>query len=73
MSSKSMAEMDPVLEGLTEQQLKDTIVKNVAQQLHLKEDAKAYAKGAREAIKELEDRNADCLELLSIKGATAGA
>lgn len=69
MSSK---EIDPILEGLTEQQLKDTIVKNVAAQLHLKEDAKAYAKGAREAIKEIEERNADCLELLSLRSSERG-
>lgn len=62
-------DFDPVLEGLTEQELKDTIIKNVREQLRLKEDAKTYAKGAREAIKALEDRNADCLELLMLKKA----
>lgn len=65
----SSTELDPVLEGLSESELKDTIVKNVARQQRLKEDAKAYAKGAREAIKELEERNADCLELLLLKSA----
>lgn len=66
-------EIDPVLEGLTETQLKEVIVKNVAEQIHIKEDAKAYAKGAREAIKALEERNAECLELLDIKTAVRGA
>ena len=62
-------EVDTVLEGLTVQQLKDTVIKNVAEILRLKEDAKAYAKGAREMIKSLDDRNADALELIALKKA----
>lgn len=60
-------EIDPVLEGLTEQELKNTIVKNVRQQFSIQEDAKAYAKSSREAIKALEERNKECLELLATK------
>ena len=62
-------EIDPVLEGLTERELKDTIVKNVSEINHVKEDSKAYAKGARESIKSLDERNADCLELIALKRA----
>jgi len=60
-------DIDPVLEELSEQQLKDTIVNNVSAKNKLREDAKAYAKGAREAIKVLEGRNEECLELLQLK------
>jgi hypothetical protein len=60
-------EIDYVLEGLTEQELKDTIIKNVSEINRVKEDAKMYAKGAREAIKSLDDRITDCLELIALK------
>ena len=60
-------EIDYVLEGLTEQELKDTIIKNVSEINQVKEDAKVYAKGAREAIKSLDDRITDCLELIALK------
>jgi len=66
-------DVDYILEGLTEQELKDTIVKNVSEINRLKCDAKAYAKGAREAIKALEERNADCLELIMLKRSEKGA
>ena len=61
----SSREIDPVLEGLTEQELKDTIIKNVKEARRVRDDAKAYAKAAREVIKSLEERNDDCLELLA--------
>jgi hypothetical protein len=64
-------EADPVLEGLTEQQLKDLIVHNVKQITVLKEDAKAYAKGAREAIKALNERNVEALEILQVRAVDA--
>jgi len=60
-------EVDSVLEGLTTQELKDTVVRNVREIQRLREDAKMYAKAAREAIKSLDDRNADCLELILLK------
>ena len=66
-------ETDYVLDGLTEQELKDTIVRNVGEINRIRDDAKAYAKGAREAIKSLEERNADCLELILLKKADRGA
>ena len=60
-------EIDYVLEGLTEQELRDTIVKNVAEINQVKEDAKVYSKGARETIKSLDERIVDCLELVALK------
>jgi hypothetical protein len=60
-------EVDPVLEGLTERELKDTIVKNVSEINNVRDDSRMYAKGAREAIKSLDERNADCLELIALK------
>jgi hypothetical protein len=60
-------EIDPVLEGLTEQQLKDLIVNNVREVVRMREDAKVYAKASREAVKTLEDRNKEALELLELK------
>lgn len=64
-----MNEVDPVLEGLTEQELKDTIVKNVGEINRIEADAKAYAKASREAVKALKERNEDCLELILLKKA----
>lgn len=66
-------ELDLVLEGLTEQELKDTIVRNVSEINRLRDDAKVYAKAARETIKALDERNADCLELILLKKADRGA
>jgi hypothetical protein len=66
-------EVDPVLEGLSEQELKDTIVRNVSEINKVKDDAKMYAKGAREAIKALDERNADCLELIALMRAERSA
>lgn len=60
-------EIDYVLEGLTEQELKDTIIKNVSEINQVKEDAKMYAKGARETVKSLDERITDCLELIALK------
>ena len=60
-------EVDYVLEGLTEQELKDTIVRNVSETHRLKEDAKTYSKAARETIKSLDVRTLDCLELIALK------
>lgn len=66
-------EIDPVLEGLSEQELKDTIVRNVSEINQVKEDSKIYTKGAREVIKSLDERNADCLELIALKRAERDA
>jgi hypothetical protein len=66
-------EIDYVLEGLTEQELKDTIIKNVSEINQVKEDAKIYAKGAREAIKSLDERISDCLELVALKRSERAA
>lgn len=65
-------EVDPILEGLTEQQLKDLIVNNVREITRLKEDAKAYAKAARETIKSFNNRNTDALELIELNRAERG-
>jgi len=62
-------ELDYILEGLTEQQLKDLVVNNVREITRLRDDAKIYSKAARETIKALEERNADALELLTFKKA----
>lgn len=62
-------EVDPILEGLTEQQLKDTIVRTVRDAALIKNDAKDYAKAARETIKEKEERIRECLELIEMKRA----
>lgn len=59
-------EIDPVLEGLSEQELKDTIVRNVSEINKVKEDSRMYSKGAREVVKSLDERNADCLELIAL-------
>ena len=66
-------EIDYVLEGLTEQELRDTIIKNVAEINNVKEDAKVYSKGARETIKALDERIVDCLELISLKRSERAA
>lgn len=60
-------EIDPILEGLTESQLKDTIVRTVRDVALLKNDAKDYAKAARETVKEKEERIRECLELIELK------
>jgi hypothetical protein len=62
-------EIDPILEGLTTQQLKDTIVKTVKDITIIKSDAKEYAKAARETVKEKDERVRECLELIEIKKA----
>lgn len=62
-------EVDPVLEGLTEQQLKDVVVNNAKEVFRLRADGKVYAKGVREAVKALEDRSEDSLELIELKKA----
>lgn len=56
--------VDSVLEGLTEVELRDTIVRTVREINRLKADAKGYAKSTREVIKSLEQRNEQCLELI---------
>ena len=60
-------EVDPVLEGLTEQQLKDVVVNNAKDVFRLRADGKVYAKGVREAVKALEDRSEDALELIGLQ------
>ncbi len=60
-------EMDPVLEGLTEEQLKDLVVRNVKEITRIREDAKAYAKAAREAVKNLDTRNEEAILQLQAK------
>jgi hypothetical protein len=60
-------DIDPVLEGLTDQQLKDSIIHNVKDVIKLKKDGKAYSKSVREAVKVLEDRSEEALELLEIR------
>jgi hypothetical protein len=67
----SNTEIDPILEGLTEQQLKDTIVRTVRDIALIKNDAKDYAKAAREAVKEKDERVTECLELIELKKAMA--
>ncbi len=62
--------VDSVLEGLSPDELKDHIVRNVKEINRLKEDAKAYAKSTREVIKELERRNEQAVEMLE-RGKTA--
>ena len=62
-------EIDPVLEGLTDQQLKDVIVNNAKEIFKLRADGKAYAKGLREAVKSLEERSEDALELIELNKA----
>ncbi len=52
---------DSVLEGLTEQQLKDSVVKLCREITNLKEDGKAEAKARREVVKGLEQRQNDLL------------
>ena len=61
-----MDDVDVVLEGLTTQELKDTVIKNVREINRLKYDAKVYTKGVREVIKSLDDRNKDALELIHL-------
>lgn len=56
-----MTEDDSVVEGLTEQQIKDSVCKLVREVTNLKEDAKAQAKATREAVKSLEGRMVDLL------------
>lgn len=64
-----MDDVDVVLEGLTTQELKDTVIKNVREIHRLKENGKAYAKGIRETVKSLDERNKDALELIHLKTA----
>ena len=59
-----MNELDPVMEGLTEKELMDTVVNNVRRITNLKEDGKAFAKSVREQVKELEERNTYAISLL---------
>ena len=56
--------VDSVLEGLSHEELKDHIIRNVKEIARLKEDAKAYAKSIREVVKELDRRNEQAVELL---------
>jgi len=70
-NSKGVKEMeeetevvDSVLEGLTHEELKDHIIRNVKEIARLKEDGKAYAKSIREVVKELDRRNEQAVELL---------
>jgi hypothetical protein len=60
-------EVDFVLEGLSVEELKDTVVKNVREINRLKEDSKSYSKSIRETVKGLEERNKDALELIELK------
>jgi hypothetical protein len=59
-----MEEQDSVIEGLTEQQIKDSICKLAREVQNLKEDGKAEAKARREVIKGLEARQSDLLNEL---------
>jgi len=65
MSSRE--NIDPILEGLTETQLKDTIIRLVKDISTVKQDAKNFAKSCRETVKEKEERIEECLELLAEK------
>ena len=60
-----MEDFDPVLEGLTHDQLKDTIIRLVDDIATIKKDAKDYAKGARDAVKSKEERITECMYLLT--------
>lgn len=60
-------EIDPILEGLTIDQLKDTIVRLVQDINQAKADAKDYAKASREIVKQKEERIEECLYLISQK------
>jgi hypothetical protein len=61
---RSELEVDSVLEGLTTQELKDVVVKNVEEINRLKEEAKAFSKGTRETIKYLDSRNKEAIQLM---------
>lgn len=63
-------EDDAVLEGLTEQQIKDSVCKLVREVTNLKEDAKAQAKATREVIKGIEARMVDLLNEMEKRKTT---
>lgn len=59
-------DLDRVMfEGLGEEELKNTIVRNVEQMKHLQADLKAYRTGINEALADLDARNDAALEELS--------
>ena len=64
--------VDSVLDGLTHEELKDHIIRNVKEINRLKADAKDYAKSIREVVKELDRLNEQAVELLE-RGKTAVA
>ena len=64
-------EEDTVVEGLTEQQLKDSVCKLAREVQNLKEDGKAEAKARREVIKGLEARQSDLLNELEKRKSVA--
>ena len=53
-----------VIPGLKDDELKSKVVKNVETINNLKLDAKTYAKGVRDTVKELEAENAECIQEL---------
>ncbi len=61
---------DSVVEGLTEQELKDSVCRLAREITHIKEDAKAQAKATREVVKGLEARQSDLLNELEKRKAT---
>lgn len=58
-------EVDPSLEGLTEEQLKDSIVRMLKDIDFIETDAKVYAKAARDAVKDKKERIFDCIKQIS--------
>lgn len=58
-------EVDPSLEGMSEGQLKDSIVRMLKDIDFIENDAKAYAKAARDAIKDKKERIFDCIKQIS--------
>lgn len=56
-------EIDPdMFEGLSKQELKDIIVRNVREIKHRQEDLKDYRNSTNEVIKELDARNEAALD-----------
>ncbi len=66
-------EVDSVLEGLTEIELRDLVVRTVKEINYLKTLAKDYAKSTREQIKSLELRSEQAIALMDQKKAEVPA
>lgn len=62
-------EVNPVLEGLTVVQLKDTIIRKLYNIDSVKRDAKATATASRAAVKDMQCTVQECLQLINDKEA----